>query len=157
MIKVKFPAIVVSLVIAVISFGCAERPSNENALNANATPMASPTVSPTPDMGARRYDPKITEQEYERERARYEREATDLGDKIGTTVKDGWLWVKVRAALAAQDDLRDTTINVDVDNAAVTLRGTVANAQQKSSAEKAAKGVSGVASVRNNLTVSAST
>ena len=59
-------------------------------------------------------------------------------------------------ALAAEDDLRDSTINVDVDNAVVTLSGTVANQTQKAKAERVAKGVDGVKSVKNNLTVSAS-
>jgi len=48
-----------------------------------------------------------------------------------------------RAVLATTEDLRDSTINVDVDNAVVTLSGTVANAAQKSKAEQVARGVTG--------------
>jgi osmotically-inducible protein OsmY len=60
----------------------------------------------------------------------------------------------VRAALAAVDDLRDSTINVDVDKNVVTLRGSVANADQKAKADKAAH-VDGVKGVTNKLEVKA--
>jgi hypothetical protein len=70
-------------------------------------------------------------------------------------LNDGWLWVKTRFDLAAADDLRDSTINVDVSNAVVTLSGTVASAAQKARAEAVAKAVTDVKSVRNNLTVPA--
>ena len=68
-------------------------------------------------------------------------------------MNDGWLWVKTRFDLAAADDLRDSTINVDVDNAVVTLTGTVASAAQKTRAEQVAKSVTDVKSVRNQLRV----
>jgi osmotically-inducible protein OsmY len=73
---------------------------------------------------------------------------------VGTGVNDGWLWVKTRFDLAAADDLRDSTINVDVDKAVVTLTGTVASAAQKTKAEQVAKAVEGVTSVKNMLKVS---
>ena len=60
---------------------------------------------------------------------------------------------KARAALAAVDDLRDSTINVDVDNSVITLRGDVGSAAQKAAAEKAAKGIEGQKGVKNNLAV----
>ena len=71
-------------------------------------------------------------------------------------MNDGWLWVKTRFDLAAADDLRDSTINVDVSNAVVTLTGSVASAAQKTRAEQVAKSVEGVKSVRNELKVSPS-
>jgi hyperosmotically inducible protein len=61
--------------------------------------------------------------------------------------------VKTRFDLAAADDLRDSTINVDVDQAVVTLSGTVASAAQKTRAEQVAKAVEDVKSVRNQLKV----
>jgi len=70
-------------------------------------------------------------------------------------LNDGWLWVKTRFDLAAADDLRDSTINVDVDNAVVTLSGTVATAAQSTKASQVAKAVEGVKSVKNMLKVSA--
>ncbi len=79
-----------------------------------------------------------------------------MGRKIGAGANDGWLWTKTRAALAAEDDLRDSTINVDVENEVVTLSGTVASAVQKRKAEEVARGVEGPKNVRNQLTISAS-
>ena len=61
--------------------------------------------------------------------------------------------MKTRFELATADDLRDSTINVDVDNGVVTLTGTVASAAQKTRAQTVARGVEGVTNVRNNLTV----
>src|SRR5260370_42409545 len=90
-----------------------------------------------------------TREEYERDKERYHREAKESGRTIGTGLNDGWLWVKTRFDLAAADDLRDSTINVDVDNGVVTLTGTVASPAQKNRAETEAKSVEGVKSVRN--------
>lgn len=115
---------------------------NRNA-NANANANTSTRRGPT-------------REEYEREKDRYQREAKEAGRKIGTGLNDGWLWVKTRFELAAADDLRDSTINVDVENGVVTLTGTVANAAQKSRAEAIAKPIEGVTSVKNMLKISAS-
>jgi hypothetical protein len=99
----------------------------------------------------------LTREEYERDKERYEREAKQSGRTVGTGLNDGWLWVKTRFDLAAADDLRDSTINVDVNNGVVTLTGTVANPAQKTKAETVAKSVEGVKSVKNLLKVSANT
>jgi len=64
-----------------------------------------------------------------------------------------WLWVKTRASLLSTNDLRDSTINVDVVNDVVTLKGTVASAAQKTKAEEVAKAIDGVKSVKNELKV----
>ena len=72
-----------------------------------------------------------------------------------TGANDGWLWVKTRFELATADDLRDSTINVDVDKGVVTLTGTVASAAQKTRAEAVAKSVDGVTGVKNQLKVQA--
>ncbi len=53
------------------------------------------------------------------------------------------------------DDLRDSTINVDVDNGVITLRGNVASNAQKEAAMKAANSVEGKKSVKNMLEVKA--
>ena len=142
--------------LAVLIAGCGNgvtTNSNANA-NANANAAATPTSTPVANTntGTRRAP---TREEYEREKDRYSREARESGRTIGTGVNDGWLWVKTRFDLAAADDLRDSTINVDVDNAVVTLTGTVASAAQKTRAEAVAKGVEDVKSVKNNLRVMA--
>ena len=94
-----------------------------------------------------------TREEYERDKERYQREAKEAGRTVGDGINDGWLWVKTRFELAAADDLRDSTINVDVDNDMVTLTGTVASAAQKARAEAIAKAIEGVKGVRNQLKV----
>jgi hyperosmotically inducible protein len=98
----------------------------------------------------------ITREEYEKDKDKYSREAKEGGSKIGQGADDLWLWTKTRAALLGEDNLRDSTINVDVDNNIVTLKGTVASADQKARAEAVAKGIEGVKSVKNTLVVSAS-
>lgn len=122
------------------------------AANANAT--ATPTATATPAGSAynRNYNSK---EEYEKDKANYRAEAKNKNESIGEGLEDGWIHIKVRAALAAADDLRDSTINVDVDNNVVTLRGSVSNAAQKTKAADVAKKVEGVKSVTNKLEVKA--
>ena len=97
----------------------------------------------------------LTRADYDRDRARYDREAGTgrYSGTVGQGVEDGWIHFKTRTALAATDDIRDSTINVDVNNAVVTLRGTVANNAQRARAESVARGIERVSSVRNQLTV----
>jgi hypothetical protein len=99
----------------------------------------------------------MTREDYERDKAKYQKEAKEAGRSIGTGLNDGWLWTKTRFDLAAADDLRDSTINVDLNNSVVTLTGTVASPGQKAKAEAVAKSVEGVTSVKNMLKVTAST
>ena len=63
--------------------------------------------------------------------------------------------LRLGLVLATTDDLRDSTITVDVDNAVVLLSGTVATQAQKTKAAQVAKGVEGVKRVDNELVVSA--
>ena len=107
-------------------------------------------ASPTPA----RPNANMTRADYDREKARYDDEARRSGRTIGSGVNDAWLWTKVRAQLMTADDLRDSTINVDVENDVVTLSGTVGTGNQKVRAADIAKKTEGVKSVRNNLTVS---
>lgn len=134
--------------------GTANQNGNVNA-NANANRVASPSPTANANTGAEsRRAP--TREDYERDKERYQREAKEAGRTVGTGLNDGWLWVKTRFDLAAADDLRDSTINVDVDKGVVTLTGTVASAAQKTRAEQVVKDNDGVTSVRNQLKVSAS-
>jgi osmotically-inducible protein OsmY len=142
--------------LAVILPGC-DNTANQNAtanrnanLNANTTATATPT--PVANTNSNRAP---TRAEYEANKDRYNREAKESGRKVGTGANDTWLWIKTRFDLAAADDLRDSTINVDVDNDIVTLSGTVASAAQRTKAEQVAKAVEGVKSVRNQLKVQA--
>lgn len=93
----------------------------------------------------------ITREEYDKNRAEYEKEKGS--STIGQGVNDGWLWFKTRAALMTASDLRDSTINVDVVNDVITLKGTVETAAQKAKAEQVANGIEGKKSVKNELKV----
>jgi hyperosmotically inducible protein len=122
------------------------------AANANAAATATPTATPAGSAYNRNYNSK---EEYEKDKANYRAEAKNKNESIGEGLEDGWIHIKVRAALAAVNDLRDSTINVDVDKNVVTLRGSVANAASKKAAEDAAHKVEGVKSVTNKLEVKA--
>ena len=95
----------------------------------------------------------MTREEYEKNKSQYESEKGS--STIGQGADDMWLWVKTRAELLGTSDLRESTINVDVVNSVVTLKGTVADAAQKTKAEQVAKGIDGVKSVKNELKVQA--
>ena len=70
--------------------------------------------------------------------------------------KDSWLTTKVKSALAADVGLKTLTgINVDTTGSVVTLKGSVDTAANKSRAEQVARGVEGVSSVKNELSVQA--
>jgi len=139
----------------VLVAGCDNTTNNNRAVNANANATATATPISTPVTSANDNRRAPTRAEYEANKERYNREAKQSGRTVGTGLNDGWLWVKTRFDLAAADDLRDSTINVDVDKGVVTLTGTVASAAQKARAETVAKSVDGVTGVRNNLKVQA--
>jgi hyperosmotically inducible protein len=142
--------------LTVLFAGCDNTSNSNVAVNRNTNAAATATATPTP-VANTNSNRAPTRAEYEANKERYNREAKQSGRKVGTGTNDTWLWIKTRWDLAAADDLRDSTINVDVDNDVVTLSGTVASAAQKTRAEAVAKAVEGVKSVRNELKVQAST
>lgn len=142
--------------LAVLVAGCDNTTNSNVAVNRAANANATATATPTP-VANTNSNRAPTRAEYEANKERYNREAKQSGRKVGTGANDTWLWIKTRFDLAAADDLRDSTINVDVENDVVTLSGTVASAAQKTRAEAVAKSVEGVKSVRNQLKVQAST
>lgn len=150
--KLKIIGIIAPIAIAVLLSGCSQS-ENGNTVNANgnANHNANTAVANTNANANTNRAP--TRAEYEKNKQTYSEQAKGLGSKIGTGLDDGWLWTKTRFDLAAVDDLRDSTINVDVENAVVTLSGTVANAEQKAKAETTAKAVEGVKGVKNMLKV----
>jgi osmotically-inducible protein OsmY len=138
--------------LAVVLPGCDNTANSNVTTNRNANANAVATATPTPVANTNSNRPP-TRSEYEANKERYNREAKESGRKVGTGANDTWLWIKTRFDLAAADDLRDSTINVDVDNDIVTLSGTVASAAQKTRAEAVAKAVEGVKGVKNQLKV----
>jgi hyperosmotically inducible protein len=156
MMKLRLAGFIAFASLAFALTGC--NPStNDNTnvvVNTNRPANANTTVANTnANTNSRK---AITREDYERDKAKYQKEAKETGRSIGTGLNDGWLWTKTRFDLAAADDLRDSTINVDVNNSVVTLTGTVASPAQKAKAEAVAKSVEGVTSVKNMLKVTAS-
>src|SRR5678809_1305827 len=129
--------------LAALLAGCDNTANNNATANRNVNANAVATATPTP-VANTNSNRAPTRAEYEANKERYNREAKESGRKVGTGANDTWLWIKTRFDLAAADDLRDSTINVDVDNDIVTLSGTVASAAQKTRAEAVAKSVEGV-------------
>ncbi|MBA2340875.1 MAG: BON domain-containing protein [Pyrinomonadaceae bacterium] len=175
--KNKLGAFVAGAALAALAAGC--QSMNTNNANGNTVPAntgvvtnnngntntAGVTTTNTSNMNGSmmngnasrgNYNANITREEYNRDKDRYSGEARQAGRTVGSGVNDGWIWTKARASLATENDLRDSTVNVDVDNGVVTLTGTVANQSQKSRAQTIVNALDGVKSVRNNLQVSAS-
>jgi BON domain len=95
----------------------------------------------------------VSRADYDKERAKYEAEKG--ASTIGQGANDSWIWFKTKTALATVNDLSDSTINVDVANDVITLKGTVKTAAQKTQAETTAKGIEGQKGVKNELKVDA--
>ena len=74
-------------------------------------------------------------------------------DKATTAVGDAATTASVKTALIAEPNLSALRIDVDTVNGVVTLNGTVDNAEQKARAIAVAQGVSGVSTVKDNLTM----
>jgi hypothetical protein len=128
---------------------------NNNANNANNANAADEANANSANADRRNYNANISEADYDRDKERYGREAKEAGETVGSGLKDGYLWVKTKGSLAAVDDLRDSTINVDVNDGVITLRGTVASAAQKAAAAKTANAIEGKKSVKDELKVAA--
>ncbi len=96
---------------------------------------------------------ELTREQYEKEKSQYQKQYEFSGSKIGHGDMDGWLWVKTRAVLASTSDLRDSTISVSVENAVVTLTGTVANKGQKINAVKIVKEIEGIKDIKDMLKI----
>jgi hypothetical protein len=124
--------------------------TSNTAVNTNAMMNTNTTSSSNTNWNA-----NMTRADYDKDKDRYATDAKAAGSKIGTGANDGWLWTKTKAALATSAGLRDSTINVDVDNGVITLNGTVATKEQQQAAVKVANEIEGKTSVKNNLTVSA--
>jgi osmotically-inducible protein OsmY len=154
--KLKLLILTVGTVILSLAFTACETTSNSNANMRNANTNTAVVVNTNTSnsnmtSNANKWRSGITREEYEKNKSQYESEKGS--STIGQGVDDMWLWVKTRAELLSTSDLRDSTINVDVVNSVVTLKGSVASAAQKTKAVEVAKSVSGVKSVTDQLKV----
>ena len=158
--KIKFMTVgVAALSAAALISGCGGTTTNSNNSRANVTNLGTNNanvgavvVNANANTNANRWsNTNVTREDYDKNRADYER---DKGSStIGWGANDSWLWFKTRTALLTTNDLRESTINVDVVNDVVTLKGTVETAAQKTKAEQVAKDIDGVKSVKNELKV----
>jgi osmotically-inducible protein OsmY len=164
--KVKLYSIGLGMILAALVFSaCGGTESNGVVNSTNANRSNSPNtatvvnannnavVSNMNSTGGNRWANanSVTREQYNASRAEYEKEKGS--STIGQGANDSWIWFKTRAALLTTNDLRESTINVDVVNDVVTLKGTVETAAQKTKAEQVAKGIEGVKSVKNDLKV----
>ena len=99
-----------------------------------------------------KWNSNISKEEYEKNRSEYEKNKGS-NESFGQSLEDSWLWFKTKSALATTSDLRDSTINVDVANGVITLKGTVATAAEKAKAKQVADGIEGKKSVTDQLKV----
>jgi len=162
--KTKIVALIAGTALAGLTAACTETATTPNANmansntavvvnnNANMAVVGNTNMS-NAERRARNYN--MSRADYDRDDKNYRTEVKGAGDTVGSGLEDGWIHFKTKGALALVDDLRDSTINVDVDNNVVTLRGTVANAAHRAAAEKTARGIDGVKTVKNSLKLAA--
>src|SRR5216684_6738756 len=94
--------------------------------------------------------------DYTEDMARTTREkAKELGDKVGTSLEDAWLYTKIMAKLVSDSNTPARRISVDVENSVVTLRGDVDSPKVRQEAERIARETDGVKRVINRLKVNA--
>jgi hyperosmotically inducible protein len=151
----RFLSLIVILALAALTFGCGGN-TTDNKTNTNTSNV---TVNHNANTNANRnrgvFNSNISQEEYEKDKETFGQKAKELGDKVGTSLTDGWLWAKTRGALIAASDLTSTGISVDVNDGVITLRGTVPSQDQVKKADAVVKGISGSKGVQNQLKVSA--
>ena len=129
--------------------------SNQAPITGNTGMSTGATNANSTTAGNSNFNYNMTREEANSGRSNIEAEARRTGGSIGQGASDSWIWLKTRSALLAANDLRDSTINVDVSNGVVTLKGDVASQAQVAAADKAAKGIEGATRVVNQLKVNA--
>jgi hypothetical protein len=156
--KIKlFASLLAAIGIALVGCNTSTNTNNANMRSANNTAVLTNTSTTysntnTYSSNSNRWNANISREEYEKNRSEYERNK-GTSETIGQSVEDSWLWFKTKSALMTTSDLRDSTINVDVDNGTITLKGTVASAAEKTKANQVANGIEGKKKVVDQLKV----
>jgi osmotically-inducible protein OsmY len=120
--------------------------SNAYVVNKNSNSYSSNSSN------SNRWNSNISREDYEKNRSEYEKNKS-TSETIGQSLEDSWLWFKTKSSLMTTSDLRDSTINVDVQNGVITLKGTVVSAAEKTKAKQVADGIEGKKSVVDQLKV----
>ena len=109
--------------LAVGAIGCETAPTtNVNKVVANSNGNVAVVVNSNSNMAANTgmntnkmvMNSNMSRADYDKDRAKYEAEKGT--STMGQGANDSWIWFKTKGALATTDDLRDSTINVDVAN-----------------------------------------
>lgn len=79
--------------------------------------------------------------------------AASVGAAAGTAIDDSVLTTKVKAALLADNQVKSTDISVETKAGEVMLSGFVDNESQANRAVQVARGVDGVKTVNNKMSV----
>jgi len=79
--------------------------------------------------------------------------ASSRSETVGDSLEDAWIHAKIRSQLLAEGEFPGGSLNVDVAEQVVTLRGSVSTSADKTKAEQIAKATDGVKRVRNQLVV----
>jgi hyperosmotically inducible protein len=96
----------------------------------------------------------IDRKDYTEDMAREARDrAAKSSESIGDSLDDAWIHTKISSRLIGEGSFPGGSLNVDVKNNVVTLRGTVATKADRAKAEEIAKNTEGVKSVRNQLVI----
>ena len=156
--KITLFTVIAILTMAFIGCETTKETNSNNAIvvndNANVANISNKTVA-NADKDDWDWDNDVKREDFDKDKEKYEKASKERykDDSIGQGANDLWLWTKTRAAFATTDDLRESTINVDVANDVVTLKGTVGTKAQQDSAVKVAKGIEGVKDVKDMLKV----
>ncbi|MDQ3634759.1 MAG: BON domain-containing protein [Acidobacteriota bacterium] len=159
----KFTILSCVILLAMVLIGCETMPETESNKavmtdETNVTVDGATTDNEIVDADADDdwdWDNDLTRENYDKDTAKYDtyRGKRYKDDTVGSGANDSWLWTKTRASLATTAGLRETTINVDVEDAVVTLRGTVGSDKELKDAVKMANDIDGVKRVKNELKV----
>jgi hypothetical protein len=158
----RFLSLIASLALAALMFGCGgdttDNKTNTNTSNItvnhnNNNSNSNANANSNANRGV--FSGNISQEEYEKDKETFGQKAKDLGDKVGSSLADGWLWAKTRGTLVATSGVTSSGINVDVNNGVITLRGTVPSADEIKKVDAAVKGVGGSKGVQNQLKVAA--
>jgi len=96
----------------------------------------------------------VDRKDYNEDMAREARlRAAESKESVGDSLDDAWIHTKIRSKLLGEGEFPGGSLNVDVKNNVVTLRGHVATRDDRAKAEQIAKSTDGVKSVRNQLVI----
>ena len=96
----------------------------------------------------------VERKDYNDDMAKEARErASKSSESIGDSLDDAWIHTKIRTKLLGEGEFPGGSVNVDVKNNVVTLRGHVSTKADKAKAESIAKATDGVKAVHNQLVI----